>query len=338
MEKKSRIIGYDYLRVFAIFMVVVIHGNVSLIANKSSSWTAAMGVSTFCLISVPCFLMISGALLLDTEGELPWRTLKKRLTKQALPFVVWSVIYVLARIVLKKIPASIHAFTSLLSEPAYYQFWFMYTLLAIYLLLPILVSLVRCISREVYRYMLGIWLLFSVVQPTFGNFVPALRLSGHIDLVLCEGYLGYFFLGYYLKKYGSQVKTTKAACLFVCGCVLTGVLAWGEYVFSGANFQGYFYRSYLTPGVVMAASGAFLFFQNRTYAHSSVITYLSNVSIGVFYIHMLVMTAFEYFVFSGADHLLLCEVKCVAVYVVSVVAAFCLARIPGVRKILLGMN
>ena len=338
MAQKERIIGYDYLRIIAIFMVVIIHGNVAFISDSASLRITVMEIDALCLISVPCFLMISGALLLEAERELPWKSLKRRLIKQGLPFVAWSLIYVVVRIVLKKIPANIQAFTSILYEPAYYQFWFMYTLLAIYLLLPVLAPLVHHISREVYQYALGIWMLFSVLQPTISRFFPALRLSGHVDLIVCEGYLGYFLLGYYLKKFGAEITTKSAAWLFAFGCGFTGIFVWGEYVFSGMDFQGYFYRSYLTPGVVMASMGAFAFFQNRIYIHDFVIARLSNISIGIFYIHMLVMTAFEYAGFSGSDNLFVCELKCVAVYGVSAVIAFSISKVPGLRKILLGIN
>lgn len=338
MAQKKRIMGYDYLRVIAIFMVVVIHGNVSFVSNNDLLRLTTMEIEALCLISVPCFLMISGALLLESESNSMWRSLKRRLVKQGLPFIVWSLLYVVVRIVLRKVPASIQVFTSLLYEPAYYQFWFMYTLFAIYLLLPILTPLVHHISKRVYQYALAIWLLFSVLQPTMGHFFSAFRLSEHVDLIICEGYLGYFLLGNYWKKYGTQITTKKAAWLFICGCGITGIFVLGEYILSGVDFQGYLYRSYLTPGVVMAASGAFLFFQNSNYTNSIIITHLSNVSIGVYYIHMLVMTAFEYAGFSGADNLLICELKCVAVYGISTLIAICISKISGLRKILLGMN
>lgn len=338
MGKKNRVIGYDYLRIIAIFMVVVIHGNVAFIANSNStSRMIAMEIGAFCLISVPCFLMISGSLLLESESEFPLQELKRRFAKQAIPFLAWSCLYVFARVLLKKIPLNAQAFTSLLYEPAYYQFWFMYTLLAIYLLLPILSSLVHHISQKVYRYMLAIWLVFCVLQPTLEHVWSAFRLSGHIDLVLCEGYLGYFLLGYYLKRYGAGIHKRKAVFLFVSGCCITGILSWGEYFFSGKGFQGFFYRNYLTPGVALAAIGAFTFFQNGAYRCSSLVTILSNISIGVFYVHMLVMTAFEYIGFSGADNLFICELKSIFVYGVSVVISYCISRIPVMRKILLGM-
>lgn len=338
MVQNKRVIGYDYLRVIAIFMVVVIHGNVAFIPKNDSLRLIVMEIEALCLISVPCFFMISGALLLDVENDSPLKSIKMRLAKQGCPFIIWSLLYVVVRIMLRKIPASIQAFTSLLYEPAYYQFWFMYTLLAIYLLIPILAPLVHHISKRVYQYTLAIWLLFSVLQQTIGHIFPAFQLSEHVDLVICEGYLGYFLLGYYCKNYGMQITPKKAMGLLICGCGITAISVWAEQILSGVNSQGFFYRSYLTPGVVIAAIGAFLFFQNRRFCCGFFIVRLSNISIGVFYIHMLVMSAFEYAGFSGADNLFICELKCVVVYGISALIALCISRIRGLRKVLLGMN
>ena len=82
MERKSRIIGYDYLRIIATFMVVMIHGSVAFLAGENTSLhIVAMELDALCLLSVPCFFMISGALLLDSKSEPPLKILKKRFIK-----------------------------------------------------------------------------------------------------------------------------------------------------------------------------------------------------------------------------------------------------------------
>lgn len=243
----------------------------------------------------------------------------------------------LARIVMKKIPFHIQSFASLLWEPAYYQFWFMYTLLVIYLLTPALTVLVQNVNRTVYRYILGIWFLFSVVQPTLAWYIPSLRLSEHIDLILCEGYLGYFLLGHYLRKYGSGIRRKTAAWMLAGGCAITAALTWVEYAFAGEKYLGIFYGSYLTPGVVLAVSGAFILFQNGSFDHKPVVTALSDLSIGVYYVHMLVITVFEYLGFTGAENLLICILKVIAAFAVSVLISFIISKIPRLRRILLGL-
>lgn len=339
MEQKNRTIGYDYLRIIATFMVVLLHGSVVFLnGDNTALYIVAKEINTLCLLSVPCFFMLSGALLLDGKSETPLKSLRIRLTKQGVPFLVWSLVYVFARIALKKIPFGIQAFTSLLQEPAYYQFWFMYTLLAIYLLTPIISALVQNINRTVYRYMLGIWLLFSVFQPLLAECFPVFRLSKHVDLVLCGGYVGYFLLGHYLKRYGNAVSGKTAGWLLAGGCLLAVVATWCEFVFAGEKNLELFSGTYLSPTVVLMTSGAFLLFQNKTFRPKKWITELSDISIGIFYVHMLVITAFEYVGFSGSDNLLICLLKSVVAFVVSALISFGISKIPGLRRVLLGQR
>lgn len=68
MERGNRIIGYDYLRIIATFMVVMIHGSVAFLAGEDTSLhIVAMEIDALCLLAVPCFFMISGALLLGSK-------------------------------------------------------------------------------------------------------------------------------------------------------------------------------------------------------------------------------------------------------------------------------
>ncbi len=345
MTGKERHIGYDIIRTVAIFMVVAIHSNIApLAANKGEPvWYCVLFLQTLCIIAVPLFFMVSGALLLTPEKEISIKELyKSRIPKQAIPFVVWSLVYVSARIVMGKIPFTVGAFTSLIYEPAYYQFWFMYTLFAIYLLLPVLQTLVKHCDKEKTEYILILWAVFSIIIPFASKYIPDFKISEHVGLVLCEGYIGYFILGYYLSRFKRNAKCSKAAFLWGLGAIITLIGAVVEYIYSsktGNTYTGFAYQAYLLPGAVLSSTGAFLFFQNKEYKlkerSKKLITKLSALSIGVYYIHMLALTSFEY-VITGVADIVELIVKIVSVYAVSLIGAYILSLIPGVRKILLG--
>ncbi len=345
MEKRN--VGYDFVRIFAIFLVVMIHANVAYLAENQgkASWYFVMLITSICLVAVPLFFMVSGALLLDTQEVIPLKKLFfKRIGKQVIPFIVWSLVYVLARIVMKKTPLSITAFTDLLHEPAYYQFWFMYTLLAIYLLLPVLQAVVLKLEKRHLEYVLILWLVFSTVFPVMQKFIPGFVISEHVDLILCEGYVGYFLLGHYLKKYHSELSWKKGVWLALIGIGCTGVLSVVEYlvcVKTKTSYQGYFYQEYLTPFVVLAATGLFLVFQNMHWTEKErplrLLKTGSVLSIGVFYVHMLVITALEHIGLTASASILLLIVKILLSYGVSFGIAFVISKIPYARKILMGL-
>lgn len=346
MSNTKRNVGYDLIRIIAIFMVVAIHSHVAPLAvnQGSAMWYVVMSLQVICLVAVPLFFMVSGALLLLQEKETDIGTLyKKRIPKQAIPFIVWSLIYVVVRIVMGKIPLSVSAFTSLLYEPAYYQFWFMYTLLAIYLLLPIIQTLIKNCDKKKTEYILFLWAIFSIIIPLASRYVPGFEISEHVGLVLCEGYIGFFLLGYYLKKYKSDVKPKTGALVWLCGAIGTLAFAVIEFVCSektGAVYTGFVYQAYLTPFVALSSCGAFVFFGNSQFSFKekglNIVNTLSALSIGVYYIHMLVLTVLEKIGFTGENNILFLGGKIIATYVISLMGAFLISKIPVVRKILLG--
>lgn len=344
----KRNVGYDFIKIFAIFLVVANHANVAYLeVNRGTiGWYFVMLFTSISIVCVPLFFMVSGALLLDTQEVVPLKKLFfKRIYKQAIPFIVWSLVYVVARIVMGKMSFGITAFTDLLHEPAYYQFWFMYALLAIYLLLPILQAVVLKLGKRHLEYVLILWFVFSVAFPVMQKFIPSFAISGHVDLILCEGYVGYFLLGYYLKKYHSEVSWKKGLWLMLIGGACTGILSVVEYLVTTnaqISYQGYFYQETLTPFLVLLATGLFLLFQNLPWTEKERPCKLlhtgSVLTMGVYYVHMLVITALEYVGLIGNANILLLIVKIFVAYGVSLGIALVISKIPYVRMVLMGIG
>lgn len=340
--------GYDLIRIISIFLVVASHANVAYLgANQGKAgWFFVVVCTAICSVSVPLFFMVSGALLLDADRVITLRELfLKRIPKQAVPFAVWSLIYVIARIVMGKIPFSLSAFTSLIHEPAYYQFWFMYALFAIYLLLPALQAVVLRLERRHLEYLIALWLVFSLFIPTLQVLVPGFNISEHVDLILCEGYVGYFLLGYYLKKYHAKASPRAAGIFGVSGVALAALVSVAEYFISaerGAKYEGYFNMAYLTPFVAVAAAGIFVSLQNLSFKKDGTLCKSlklgSELAIGVFYVHMLVMAVLEHIGLLADTSVVLLICKTAVSYIASLAIAFVISRIPYVRKILMGLK
>ena len=344
---KPRNYGYDVLRIIAISMVAIIHTNSSFLWNEPSKTFAALimiELTGLCVSSVPLFFMISGALLLDSEKTVSIKDLyTKRILKQFIPFALWSILYTVIRIAAGKIPLSFSSFFMLFHEPAYSQFWFMYTLLGIYLLLPFLQILANKLTKNQFTYLLIIWFVFSVAVPLLTHYFPSFSISNHVDLVLSEGYIGYFLLGFYLKKYKSNVSGKQGLLLFAGGTVLTGVTVWIEWLNTKVPYAirvGNTYGNYLLPGVLMSAIGLFVYFQNKDFSVSgrakAVISKLSFLTMGVFYIHMLFVLAFEKTVQISGLNIIELIIRAILVIVASFVSIFVLSYIPYLNKFLVG--
>ena len=348
MSAVKRDTGYDLIRIISIFLVVCIHSNVVVlgVGQVSPYWCAIALLQPLILTAVPLFFMVSGALLLSQKKEESISDhLKNRVGKQLVPFLVWSVVYIVAKAVISGTGLSVSSFTGIIEEPAYYQFWFMYPLLGIYLLLPLLKPIVKICDKKKIEYFLVLNFIFSYAVPVFSKYVLKSEVSPHIDLVLCEGYLGYFVLGYYLKEYHREVKLSKATALLLIGAVLTIAVAVRECYLvyqTGAGYMGHAYLTYMTPRFVLMCAGIFLLLQNKKYnlkeKSTNALTTISVLSIGVYYIHMLVLTVIEKIGFAGESNPLILVGKIIATYTASLIGALIISKIPVVRKILLGVK
>lgn len=299
MDRSERIIGYDIMRIIAATMVVCIHSNVYFLhrATNEAQWLAIMLMTAVCVVSVPLFFMVSGAGNLVKNDIISFQVLfKRKIPKVFIPFVIWSLIYVCFRIAGGKIECNYHAVISLLWEPAYYQFWFMYSLLGLYLCIPVFQYLIIKSSKKLLQYIILFWIISSLIFPLLERYLPGFKLSEHFNLIFLEGYWGYFFLGGYLRKYPITQPIKRGVILASAGTIITFISAILEWQLTPADkYYGYVYCAYLLPGAALMTVGVFLILQhlNISTKKHRVIIYLSGLTMGIFYIHCLLINGYE---------------------------------------------
>lgn len=341
MNQGERIIGYDVMRIVAAAMVVCIHSNVYFLANAVHTWhwLVIMLMTALCVVSVPIFFMVSGAGNLVKDHIISTTQLfKVKIPKIFIPFAVWSIIYVVARIAMEKIEADAHAFVSLLWEPAYYQFWFMYSLLGMYLLLPVFQYMIMRMDKRLLQYVIVFWIVSSLVLPMLVRYIPGFKLSSHFNLVFLEGYWGYFFLGGYLRKYPLAHEKRTAIVLLVAGTVITLVSAVLEWCFTPAEkYYGYVYCAYLLPGAAMMATGLFLLLQRIRICdkYRRATYYMSGLTMGIFYIHTMLINGYEMIFKDIAPTTLNAVVKVIVIIIAATIICSGIRQIKPLRKFLL---
>ena len=119
-------------------------------------------------LGVPLFLMLSGALLLQpSKADEPIRVfLKKRLARIGIAFVFWAAIYFVWSYYVDYAPLTVYSIIqSLLEHGPYYQFWFIYLIMGLYLITPILRVVVKNADRKILRYLIILWFVAASVPP-----------------------------------------------------------------------------------------------------------------------------------------------------------------------------
>lgn len=196
----NRYISFDILRIIACILIIMMH---SPISNESANGLFLSSLSYISASGIGLFFMISGALLLPMKLN-TMLFLSKRFLKVVFPAIFWSLFYLGANVILRNQTIGVKELLSLpFSAQGTPVLWFIYTLLGLYLLVPILSRWLQKASRRELDFYLGLWAV-SLCYP-FLKYVVDINTSNTGILYYLTGYVGYFVLGYYLKTFPDRI-------------------------------------------------------------------------------------------------------------------------------------
>lgn len=281
----KRSLPTDILRFLACLMVILMHSPIAGegAIEHGAFLTALSYLTTPC---VPLFFMVSGALLLkESSNELnavSW--LKKRLVKVVFPTIIFSLFYIFLN-------GSAETWTNaVLSIPLSTQghgvLWFMYTLIGLYLITPIIKPWINRATKNEVRLYLGIWLV-TLLFPYLGLFVD-INTSNTGILYYVTGFVGYYILGYYLTKWGLRNKEY-IVLLILTAAILPLPLLNKTF---GWNLDFYSAFWYLSAPVCIMTMAWFCTISQLLMSYketNSIITTISNLCFGVYLVHIFIM-------------------------------------------------
>lgn len=281
----KRYIYIDYIRVFSIFMVIVLHCICdyynNLINAEKTLWTILGFVNEITRTGVPLFFMISGFLLLNSNITNIRVFYKHRLLKIGIPFLIYNLIYYLNSPAKKSLGVFL---TEFFNSGSSYHLWFIYSILLIYLFVPFIkMAVEKCDLKQVILFLLLLTFQTTIkpfINTVFNGFYVYLSEDGVV------GYFGYIVLGYILGKYdfNNRIKCV----IYIIGILfmfitpiisMSSAVKTGEFLFHG----GYSLNHYVE------ASAVFLFFKEKVNCENKVIYKLSEATLGAYFIHVLIL-------------------------------------------------
>lgn len=220
----ERVIWLDWMRVAACLMVMVVHatepfylgGDGSLILTRTDAFWASF-FDSFVRACVPLFIIASSYLQFPLHYSSE-EFFRRRAVRILVPFVLWTVVYALVW------GSPVQNFKDLLLNFNYAagHLWFVYMLVGVYLLMPLLSPWAERVGRTELRIYLGLW-LFTTVIPllrdwVFGAPPVVYGVSGLPRQALfplwgeaswnaygvfyyLSGFVGYLLLGLYVRKF-----------------------------------------------------------------------------------------------------------------------------------------
>lgn len=297
-EKKERIFWLDLTRAVAICGVVWIHSIVPLLYDydkkAAPNWWVGNIYDSFVRMSVPLFVMITGALLLG-RADKPIPFLWKKLPKLIIPLFIWGLIYKYISMGGYSLSSLGQVLLDLVQGNAHFHLWFMYMIIGLYFAIPILQALISNATNQILYYFVAVWFLAVSVLPFITRFADTNII---LELKFATGYTGYLVLGYVLSRIPLDKKVALvAAIIYLLSVSVTGAANFILTYLHKGFFDGYF-REYLAPTVIAMSASAFILIRHlgtlniftKSKVASSLISNLSDSSYGIYLSHVLFLT------------------------------------------------
>lgn len=295
---KQRDYSLDLVRILACFMVVLMH---SPMQTENANGLLLSSLSYFTAPCIGLFFMVSGALLLlppiytrytnASAENLTLIFLKKRLKKVLLPTLVWTSFYIAVKVCDGELKGH-ELLRSVISIPFSAQghgvLWFMYTLIGLYLVTPIISAWIRNAAEFEIRFYLLLWLV-AMCYPLLQPFVDVNNSQTGI-LYYFSGYVGYFVLGYWMQYYGEKI-SLKVATLLMSVSVMAPVIV------KLAHWTVDFYEVFWYLSIFVAVQCVFWWKVMKSLAYrlrlsdraKNFVTMFSNLSFGIYLSHIFIM-------------------------------------------------
>lgn len=356
MSKVSRYNYIDVLRVVSSIAVIAIHiimYYIGAFSVRSTAWTGLMSGKVLTQFAVPIFFMVSGATIFSSTREESYGSfIKRRLTKIAIPFVVYSLIYYLFFALVKNNYATyklgIKEFIKLFFKNGIQgHFWYLYALIPLYFFYPAIKKWVQSLSK---KGLISLILAFFVIDSFFPllNRLLALFTSFRFS-VFSFGklgvYLNYTLIGYYIHTYiPANKKNGFFAAILGLGSVFSMIAL--TYHTSVKKFDQQWIDILLALVVVQAFSVMLLAkciyekIELKPFAQKTLST-LGMLSFSAYLVHMLVLRTVQIGItkkllktlpVTEAAGILLAVFICTVI--VCYLWAYIVSKIPVIKKIL----
>lgn len=375
MEMKKENIGWiDLLRVVACFLVVFSHCCDPFVAqfdNDRASFLTGVFSGSLVRPCVPLFVMMTGVLLLPVRTGMS-EFYRRRIGRLLVPLAFWSIALPVAfhlylnygnpATVNPAIVAEGHDGEGTLAKLYTFVFnfnfdttplWYLYMLIGLYLLMPVLSAWLAGASQKDVRLFLKLWGV-SLFIPYIQMLAPVFGYTGNYGNMgiwgVCDwnvygtfyyfsGFVGYLVLAYYLVRFPLSWSWRRTLCttvpMFVTGYLITSL----GYVFMQRYFPGnYAYLEivwyFAGINVFLMTFPVFVIVQKMKVPSSTGLSMLASLTFGIYLCHFIfVEIAYDCFDIASWPYIVRILAMACCAFAVSALLVWGLSRFPLTRRL-----
>jgi surface polysaccharide O-acyltransferase-like enzyme len=299
----------DLIRTVAIILVILLHASIEAVPNIDimspqgvQLWWTSNVYNSISRTAVPLFVMLTGALLLQpNKANEPLRVFfKKRWNRIGIPVLFWGAIFFAWDTLVKgQLLTPIYFVQGLLAGP-YVHFWYLYILIGLYFVTPLVRVIVAHADWKIIKYFLIIWFVGTGIIPLLTLYVSISPQTVWFkqNVFLLSGLLGYFILGAYVAKL--HLRTSILSLMLILSSVFT---IFGTYFLIATLGEQYsqFFLDASSFSVIIASVTLFLILASIPYQSierkiprsSKVLQLISQNTLPIYLFHIIVLETLQ---------------------------------------------
>lgn len=287
VEKKSRDLSYEFIRVFSMFLIILDHE-----LSTYTSPEASKIIEPIVAVGVTLFFLLSGrfAFKLNLEDKSLY---KKFYWKKILGLIIPMLVYMLIKnyhVMVYNKGLEVHPMfflthfgVALVNGFSYMEYWFLYTLIALLVAVPFTARMVQNMQKKDKKAFLIVGLIFG----TLSTYIP---LVAKVDFSVAYYFIGHcliFYAGAFIEEF---FETKKSRAVLYCAaipCVIINTaLAYFGYK-SGYESTSPLFFVFTTAAFIALHELGKKLIKDPKKPFGKVIEFLGKHSLGVYMIHMI---------------------------------------------------
>ena len=225
----------NILRLVATIMIILIHtcsvGESNIPADEEYAYGLLKHIGVF---AVPLFAMISGCFFLDPKRNVTIQTMLNKYCKRILLVLLcFALPMCLSEAFITKESLWVGLYNFVRGH-SWIHMWYMYMLICLYLLTPLIRTFIVNSSKREIEYTLAVLFVLTIIVPSLRTY--GIQLQNY--LTLGTPFIFYYILGYYLAHIETlRLSRTHCGIMVVGYILIIATLETGGFAFSQKILQ-----------------------------------------------------------------------------------------------------
>ena len=238
----------SFLRILAMFAIIGAHTIATPVIYYSSDYTIfwlklSVILSEICRSGVQIFIAISGALFLQPDKDLIIsKLIRKYVLRLFLALLIFGTLFSFMEIIFTErvftFPQIIKACKNMLENKSWGHLWYLYMLIGLYLITPVLKHFIKIASESEIQYILIILFLFNFCFPIIEKYFD-IKIGFYLPLVGTP--IFFYLMGYAIHSKIIKIKDCISILMIITAI---GIFVFESFVNIQINTKGIYFEGF----------------------------------------------------------------------------------------------